>query len=147
MPRPAQNMTPQMLTPDDVAHVRTSFDRTWSGAKRLSDVFYEQLFEAVPEVRPMFRGDLEDQKRKFIGTLAVIVGSLENPPVLLPAAEKLARQHVDYGVTPDHYAVVGTVLLASLARCLDGEWTPDVADAWAKAYGVLSAHMIATAYG
>ncbi|NVO12438.1 MAG: globin [Rhodoplanes sp.] len=139
-------MTTEFLSADDIAHVRTSFDRIWSGARRLSDVFYEHLFEAVPEVRPMFRGDIEEQKRKFIGTLAVIVGSLENPAVLLPAAEKLAQQHVDYGVTPLHYSVVGTVLLASLARCLDGHWTPEVADAWTKAYRVLTAHMIATAY-
>jgi hemoglobin-like flavoprotein len=140
-------MTTGILSDDDIALVRTSFDRIWSGARRLSDVFYEHLFEAVPEVRPMFRGDLEEQKRKFIGTLAVIVGSLENPAVLLPAAERLARQHVDYGVTPEHYAVVGTVLLASLGRCLGGDWTPDVTEAWTKAYRVLSAHMIATAYG
>lgn len=134
------------LSTADIEHVRHSFDRVWSESQRLSDLFYARLFETAPEVRPLFRGNLSEQKQKFLGTLAVIVGSLENAAVLMPAAETLARQHVEYGVAPDHYPVVGEALLWSMAQCLGPHWTPEIAAAWTKAYGAVTGHMIASAY-
>ena len=134
------------LSADDVEHVRSSFDRVWSESRRLSDVFYARLFETAPELRPLFRGDLDEQKQKFLGTLAVVVGSLENADVLMPAAATLARQHVGYGVAAEHYPVVGEALLCSLEHCLGPAWSPATAAAWRRAYGAVTDHMILSAY-
>ena len=71
-------------------------------------LFYDRLFEIAPEVRPLFRHDIDEQKRKFIATLAVIVGSLDDSSKLDRAAPTaLARQHVSFGVQPAHYSLVG----------------------------------------
>ncbi|MEM9096388.1 MAG: hemin receptor, partial [Pseudomonadota bacterium] len=42
---------------------------------------------------------------------------------------------------------VGEALLWALEQGLQDEFTPDVKEAWASAYGVLSSAMIQAAYG
>jgi hemoglobin-like flavoprotein len=130
------------LNIDDIERVRDSFDRLWPISTQTAGLFYDRLFEIAPEVRPLFRHDLDAQKRKFISTLAVIVGSLDNTSKLVALTDTLARQHGEFGVQPAHYAVAGEALLWSLERGLGDAWTPGVAASWSKAYGVISAFMI-----
>jgi hemoglobin-like flavoprotein len=130
------------LSADDIERVRSSFDRIWPISTRTAGLFYDRLFEIAPEVRPLFRSDIDEQKRKFIATLAVIVGSLDDTSKLIALTDNLARQHGDFGVRPAHYPKVGEALLWSLERGLGDAWTPGVAASWSKAYGVISAFMI-----
>jgi hemoglobin-like flavoprotein len=90
---------------------------------------------------------MAEQRRKLMATLAVVVRGLSDLSSILPAAGALARRHVAYGAKPEHYPVVGEALLWTLARGLGAQWTPEVASAWAAAYGALSGFMIAEAYG
>jgi hemoglobin-like flavoprotein len=133
----------QDLNADDIERVRRSFDRIWSISARTADLFYDRLFEIAPDVRILFRHDMDEQKRKFMSTLAVIVGSLDDTGKIAPLTGTLARHHADYGVRPAHYAIVGDALLWSLEQGLGDDWTPPVAASWSKAYGVISAIMIA----
>jgi nitric oxide dioxygenase len=41
---------------------------------------------------------------------------------------------VDYGVTLEQYATVGTALLWALERGMGSGWTPDVQRAWIELY-------------
>ena len=66
---------------------------------------------------------------------------------ILPAASRLAKHHVSYGVEPKHYAPVGDALLWTLEKGLGPDWTPELAEAWGAAYGTLSGYMIDQAYG
>ncbi|ABD06465.1 Globin [Rhodopseudomonas palustris HaA2] len=134
------------LSPAEVAEIQNSFDRMWPRSNVMVDLFYDRLFELVPDSRPLFRDDMANLKRKFISTLAVIVGSLDNLSGLLSVADKLARDHVHYGVTASHYAPVGEALLWSMREGLGTHWTPAVEDAWTKLYVFLSGRMIAAAY-
>jgi nitric oxide dioxygenase len=131
-----------LLTPSDVALVRSSFDRVWPVAGRAADRFYERLFEIAPHLRPLFRGDMTEQKGKFMATLAILVASLEDMSTLLPRAGTLARQHIFYGVEESHYALVGEALLWTLECELGPDWTPTTASAWRRTYDMLSAYMI-----
>jgi hemoglobin-like flavoprotein len=130
------------LSIDDIERVRSSFDRLWPTSTRTASLFYERLFEIAPEVRPLFRKDIDEQKRKFIATLAVIVGSLDNSSKLISLTDTLARQHGNFGVQPAHYTIVGEALMWSLERGLGDQWTPGVAESWSKAYGIISTFMI-----
>jgi hemoglobin-like flavoprotein len=132
----------QSLSADEIERVRNSFDRLWPMSSRTADLFYERLFEIAPGVRPMFRPDMDEQKRKFISTLAVIVGTLDDTTRLVPLTVALARQHSDYGIQAKHYDVVGQALLWSLEQGLGQDWTPSLADSWSKAYGIVSGFMI-----
>jgi nitric oxide dioxygenase len=137
-------MNQHALSADDMARVRASFDRLWPVSPGMSALFYQRLFEIAPEVQVLFHFPMDEQRRKFIATLAIIVANLDSATALA-AATTLARQHVTYGVRPDHYPFVGQALLWSLEQALGDGWTADDAAAWSKAYAFVSDHMIRTA--
>jgi nitric oxide dioxygenase len=135
------------MTPDQVKSIQESFAKVAPISEQAAALFYGRLFEIAPEVKPLFRGDMKEQGRKLMTTLAVVVNGLTDLNAILPAASALAKRHVAYGVTPSHYAPVGAALLWTLERGLGGQWTQELAAAWAAAYGVLSSYMIGEAYG
>lgn len=135
------------MNPDDVKAIQESFTMVAPISDQAAALFYGRLFEIAPDVKPLFRGDMKEQRRKLMATLTVIVNSLGNLPAILPAASALAKRHVAYGVKPVHYEPVGAALLWTLERGLGEHWTPKLAAAWAKAYTVLSDFMIGEAYG
>jgi hemoglobin-like flavoprotein len=135
------------MTPDDVELVQSTFEQVRPISQEAAGMFYGRLFEIAPEVKPLFKGDMTEQGRKLMATLAVVVGSLHSLPTILPAASTLAKKHVEYGVKPSHYAAVGAALLWTLERGLGTAWTPEIANAWTSAYATLSNFMIGEAYG
>jgi hemoglobin-like flavoprotein len=134
------------MTPSQVKLVQDSFAKVAPIADQAAEIFYDRLFEVAPAVRSLFHGDMAEQRRRLVATLAVVVNGLGDLPSVLPAASALAKRHVGYGVRPEHYAVVGEALLWTLARGLGEQWTPEVAAAWTAAYGTLSGYMISEAY-
>ena len=135
------------MTPDQVKAIQDSFANVIPIADQAAALFYGRLFEIVPEVKPLFHGDMTEQGRKLMATLATVVNSLDNLEAVLPAASALAKRHVEYGVKAADYAPVGAALLWTLEKGLGDLWTPELAAAWGEAYKVLSEFMIAEAYG
>jgi hemoglobin-like flavoprotein len=135
------------MTPEQVKAIQDSFAKVKPIAEQAAALFYGRLFETAPAVKPLFRGDMTEQGRKLMATLAVVVQGLDNLESVLPAASALAKRHVDYGVKAADYAPVGAALLWTLEQGLGEQWTPKVAAAWTEAYTVLSEFMIAEAYG
>jgi nitric oxide dioxygenase len=135
------------MTPKQIEMVQSSFSKVAPIADIAAGLFYGKLFEIAPETRSMFKGDIAEQGKKLMATLAVVVGGLTDLPAILPAASRLAKHHVTYGVQPTHYAPVGDALLWTLERGLGDDWTPDLAEAWTAAYCTLSGYMIEQAYG
>ncbi len=62
--------------------------------------------------------------------------------VLTSALKGLGQRHVNYGVRPEHYPIVGAVLLETFADVLGERWTPAYHDAWAQAYETVCAIML-----
>jgi hemoglobin-like flavoprotein len=135
------------MTPDQVKAIQDSFAKVAPIADQAAALFYGRLFDIAPEVKPLFRGDMAEQGRKLMATLAVVVNGLGNLASILPAASALAKRHVDYGVKESHYEPVGSALLWTLERGLGDQWTPDLKAAWSSAYALLSQYMIDEAYG
>jgi nitric oxide dioxygenase len=135
------------MTPDQVKAIQESFAKVAPISEQAAALFYGRLFEIAPSVKPLFRGDMKEQGRKLMATLAVVVNGLSNLDAVLPAASALAKRHVDYGVKPTDYEPVGAALLWTLERGLGEQWTPELSAAWARAYTILSDFMISEAYG
>ena len=135
------------MTPQQVTLVQDSFAKVVPIADQAAVIFYDRLFEIAPQVRPMFKGDMAEQRRKLMAMLATVVNGLSKLDTILPAASALAKRHVGYGAQPAHYPVVGAALLWTLEKGLGDAWTPEVANAWGEAYGTLSGFMMAEAYG
>jgi hemoglobin-like flavoprotein len=135
------------MTPDQVKLVQSSFAQVAPIADRAAMMFYDRLFEIAPNVKPFFKGDMAEQRRKLITMLSAVVNGLGDLNSILPAASALAKRHVGYGVEAAHYLTVGQALLWTLERGLGPAWTRDLAAAWTAAYTLLSDFMIAEAYG
>ena len=135
------------MTPEQIKLVQDSFAKVAPISEQAAALFYGRLFEIAPEVRRMFKGDMKEQGRKLMATLAVVVNGLSNLDAILPAASALAKRHLAYGVKPGHYTPVGEALLWTLERGLGAGWTQELAAAWAAAYTTLSQFMIGEAYG
>ena len=135
------------MNPTQIKLVQDSFSKVAPISEQAAVLFYDRLFEVAPAVKAMFPADMTEQRKKLMGTLAVVVNGLTNLEAVLPAASALAKRHVNYGAKPEHYPVVGGVLLWTLEKGLGDGWTPDVEEAWTAAYGTLSSYMISEAYG
>jgi hemoglobin-like flavoprotein len=131
----------------EIALIQSSFADVKPISEQAAALFYGRLFEIAPQVKPLFKGDMAEQGRKLMGTLAYVVQGLNNLPSILPAASALAKRHVAYGVQSEHYTPVGAALLWTLEQGLGPKWTPETAAAWTSAYTILSQYMIAEAYG
>lgn len=105
--------------------------------------FYERLFTLSPEVKPLFEGvDMALQQKKLLGALSLVVENLRRPQVLVEALKELGKRHEGYRVLPEHYPMVGSALLETFAAFLGEKWTPELRDAWAEAYEVITELML-----
>lgn len=129
------------MTPQQITLVRQSFALVAPVAPQAAAMFYENLFTADPALRPMFRGDMVQQGNLLMRMIQGAVGMLDNPELLLPTLHALGARHVAYGVKEQHYGTVGRALLRTLNEALGDAFTPDVADAWATMYDVVSRTM------
>lgn len=111
----------------------------------VGDVFYSKLFIENPRFRQMFTGSTEEQSRKLIDMLSIIVGRLDRLHELSEEIRQLAIRHAGYGVKPKHYAAVGNALMWTLEHGLGQEWNTDVKAAWTECYSILSETMIQAA--
>lgn len=135
------------MTPEQIKAIQESFAKVAPISEQAAALFYGRLFEIDPALKPLFHGDMKEQGRKLMATLAVVVNNLDDLGAVLPAASTLAKRHVAYGVKPAHYTPVGEALLWTLQQGLGAAWTTELAAAWSAAYGVLSEFMIAEACG
>ena len=130
------------MTPNQIKLVQTSFAQVAPIAATAADLFYGRLFEVAPQVRAMFPDDLGEQKKKLMAMLSTAVAGLSRLDTLMPAVQALGRRHAGYGVKAQHYASVGSALLWTLEKGLGEAFTPEVKDAWATTYIVLSTTMM-----
>ena len=129
-----------------VALVQESFKKVVPIADKAAEIFYAKLFEFDPELKKLFKGDMAEQGKKLMSTLAIVIGGLDKPETIIPAAEKLAVKHVDYGVKAEDYTTVGNALLFTLKTGLGDAFTDEVKAAWVAAYKVLADVMKKAAY-
>jgi hemoglobin-like flavoprotein len=125
------------MTPDQVYLIRKSFAELSRHDHVAALVFYRRLFEIDPGLRPLFTGNIEDQSRKLLDMLAVLIAMLERPLGLDMELRAMGSRHRDYGVKDEHYATVGRALIDMLAEVLDQRFTPEVRTAWIALYGAV----------
>jgi hemoglobin-like flavoprotein len=122
------------MTPEQAQIIKLTFSQVMRDRDRVGRMFYDRLFSIAPEVKPLFRGDIAEQSRKLMDTLALAVGMLRDMPTLLITLEGLARRHVGYGVKDEHYDKVGEALLWTLEQGLSDAFTAQVREAWTELY-------------
>jgi hemoglobin-like flavoprotein len=127
----------------DLQALETSFDLVAPRGDELMDVFYARLFAVAPAVKPLFAAtDLKKQKTMLLGTLVLLRKSLRDLEAIVPKLHELGARHVAYGAQPEHYPVVGEVLLASLAEIAGPAWTAEYEQAWGEALTIVAGAML-----
>jgi len=104
-------------------------------------VFYRRLFTLAPELRPLFRTDIEKQAAKLTDMLSLLIAKLDRPASLEAELLELGARHVAYGVKDEHYEVVGRALLDMLAEVCGAAFTPEVRAAWTALYDSVQSAM------
>jgi len=129
----------------DLEALETSFDLVAARGDELMDVFYSRLFAAAPAVRPLFPADMARQKTMLLGALVLLRKSLRNLDAIEPTLRNLGARHVGYGAEPEHYPVVGSTLIASMAAIAGDDWEPEYEAAWSVAFELVAGAMLAGA--
>lgn len=110
----------------------------------ISKAFYALLLEEHPDLRRVFdpvrQANGEQPLALAVAILAYAsnVDRLEN---LEPAMQRIAYRHCHFKVAPEHYPIVGDVLMRSMKSVL-GTAHPEILDAWSAAYARLAKTMI-----
>src|SRR6266516_82463 len=92
--------------------------------------FYVRLVTRVPETRAFFAATaMFEQRKNLQQSLALIVQHMQHPEVLGDMLRELGQRHVTYGIRPEHYPLVGAVLLETFADFLGKHWTQSHHDA------------------
>jgi methyl-accepting chemotaxis protein len=125
--------------------LETSFDLIAPRGDDLMDEFYSRLFIAAPAVRPLFPDDMRRQKTMLLAALVLLRKSLRDLSGITPKLRELGARHVAYGAKPEHYPVVGAALIGAMGAIAGNAWTEDYEVAWAEAFDIVAATMIAGA--
>jgi len=127
----------------DVETLEESFDLVAPRGDELMKTFYDRLFETAPAVQPLFADvDMERQREALLNMLVDLRESLRDLDDIAPDLQDLGSRHVQYGAQPEHYPVVGEVLIGSMAEIAGDQWKPEYTTAWQEAFVVVQDVML-----
>ncbi|BAY78299.1 globin domain protein [Nostoc linckia NIES-25] len=120
-----------------------SFENIKLHAEEFAASFYENLFQAHPEVKPLFaKTDMALQNKKLLQSLVLVVENLRNPEALRAVLENLGARHVGYGSVPKQYGAINKILLLTFEQYLQESWTPELNRAWKNALTTITQQML-----
>jgi methyl-accepting chemotaxis protein len=129
----------------DIHSLETSFDIIAPRGDEVVEDFYGRIFTAAPALTALFPDDMTHHRTMVLAALALVRESLRNFDRIVPTLRSLGARHVGYGARPEHYAVAGPLLIASMAEVAADAWRPEYTTAWADAWDVLVGEMVAGA--
>lgn len=129
------------MTPLQIRAVQDSFALVIPDRDLVARLFYARLFELDPSLEPLFTTDMDEQGRKLMSMLKLVIHSLDNIGGLVPFIAEMGRRHRTYGVRDRHYETVGEALIWTLERGLGEEFTDHHRQSWLAAYQLLGETM------
>jgi len=128
----------------DLAIMRETLEITLAQDDTFPQRFYDRLFAAHPEVRPLFHRSSQGALNKmFAQKLISIIDHLDDPEWLGRELGRLAHNHKGYGVTAEMYPWVGEALIATLRDACAAIWTAEAERAWSDGYAQLMHAIVA----
>lgn len=135
------------MHPDTVSHVRQTWALILPQRRSVCRAFYRRLFLHHPELRPLFKGEIDEQADLFVTMINTVISALEHPERVRPLIETLGARHAEYGVRPEDYLKFEQVLLETLHEALGDELDAEAQAAWREVFAALSQTMQAGAVG
>ncbi|KAM0292226.1 hypothetical protein ACHAO9_003199 [Fusarium lateritium] len=113
--------------------------------ERITTIFYRNMLRDHPELNDYFNTVNQANGRQPRALTAVILSyanNINHITELIPKMERMCHKHCSLGIKPEHYAIVEKYLLGAFAEVLGPAMTPQVREAWAKAYWMLAKMLI-----
>ncbi|MCZ7423079.1 globin domain-containing protein [Verrucosispora sp. WMMA2121] len=122
----------------DVPRLKQSWSLVAEHGDQVPLYFYSTLFLAYPETRQMFPTNMAGQRDRLVTALGHIVSQVDQVDRLVGFLQDLGVDHRKFAVRAEHYPAVGEALLATLRHFLADQWTDELAQDWAAAYGLVA---------
>ncbi|WP_041598460.1 NO-inducible flavohemoprotein [Hahella chejuensis] len=135
-----------MLDSNTIATIKATIPVLESGGVAITEHFYRRLFSHNPELLNIFNSSHQHsggQQVALFNAIAAYAKHIETPEALAGAIERIAHKHTSFNIQPAQYDIVGHHLLETLQELLGDTFTPEIRDAWAKAYQFLAGVFIA----
>jgi len=120
------------MTPEAIRQIRASYADVAARPRQLASRFYEELFTAAPNLRPLFPGDLTSLQGHFEAALALVIRNLDEVRALRESLRELGAQHVHWGARPEDYVSAREALIAAV-RALSPDWNDTLEQHWRAA--------------
>mmetsp|Transcript_11808 Transcript_11808/g.18155 ORF Transcript_11808/g.18155 Transcript_11808/m.18155 type:complete len:153 (-) Transcript_11808:1093-1551(-) len=134
------------LAQDKRFYIIASWERVKTmGIDPVGKLLMQTIFEIQPEALQLYSfrdvpnlyqsEELKSHYRKLIGALNKVIESLKNPNTnMVKVLSGLGKRHLKYGVSKQHYNVIGRALITTLIQGLGDNYTQEVENAWALFY-------------
>lgn len=99
------------------------------------------MLASNPALRDIFSHSAQktgEQPAALAGAVWGYAANINDLTPLLPTVRRIAEKHAALGVKPEHYATVGTNLMASISHVLGDAFAPNLQEAWYHAYWQLA---------
>jgi len=121
--------------------VQRTFRKMVPVAQDTGELFYGRLFDIVPSMRPLFKGDMKKQAQMLMTAIGLTVESLEHPERVTSQLAQIGQRHIGYGAIPSDFDKFGAALLWAFGQALGDDWTPEVQAAWIEAFDFIRLSM------
>lgn len=113
--------------------------------EELASIFYRDMITDHPELNNYFNTANQKNGRQPRALTSVILHFAKNISdigEIIPKLERVCQKHCSLGIHPEHYEIVGKYLLQAFGVVLGPAMTPQVHEAWTKAYWTLARMLI-----
>lgn len=130
------------MSPQSLRRIEQSFDQLEPNVDEMTRRFYDHLFTAMPEVRPLFQVNMDVQRRHFAAALALIARNLRMLDIVTEPLRQLGADHARIGVRPEQYPSVRDAMLMAMAETLGPAWTDNLATDWRELLDLICSAML-----
>ena len=99
---------------------------------------YARMAEEQPKLKALFANTRDGQADRLAAAVLAYAQNIEKLEALGPSIEAIAKKHVNAKVLPEHYPIVGQLLLAAMQDVLGGAINNEILEAWNEAYFYLA---------
>ena len=99
---------------------------------------YERMAEEYPDLKALFANTRDGQADRLAAAVLAYAQNIDKLEALGSSVIAIAKKHVDANVLPEHYPIVGQLLLAAMQDVLDEAASEEILEAWKEAYFFLA---------
>jgi len=131
-------LTSSELSQDIICLIKNLSPIIANKSLEITHLMYDKLFVKYPQFIDMFKDAPKNQPVLLAEALSAYAVNIDNLKILEPALRIIAVTHVAVGVKPQHYRMLGPVLIGATEEAIGKEATIEFIDAVREAYKYIS---------